>query len=151
MNTAMPKLTSDILLELHVPDFELVKKFYGDLGFHVVWEKKPEGKKGYMVMKNGDSIINFYCGNEHIYEQSYFKRFPKDTPRGYGVEIILPHDDIKALYEKIFRLYPDSIIGPLKIRFDKLDFRMLDPFGFYLRFVERYDWVHGRDNAGNPI
>lgn len=25
------------------------------------------------------------------------------------------------------------------------------PFGFYLRFVERYDWVHGRDSQGNKL
>jgi predicted lactoylglutathione lyase len=42
----MTNLTTDIQLELHVPDFELVKKFYGDLGFEVVWERKPQEKKG---------------------------------------------------------------------------------------------------------
>ena len=68
-----------MMLELHVPDFELTKKFYGDLGFEVVWEKKPEERKGYMVMRNKGSILNFYCGNDHVFEQTYFRRFPKDT------------------------------------------------------------------------
>lgn len=32
----MNKLMTDVMVELHVPDFELTKKFYGDLGFEVV-------------------------------------------------------------------------------------------------------------------
>jgi hypothetical protein len=135
-------LTSDIMLELHVPDFEITKKFYGDLGFQVVWENKPEDKKGYLVMRNEESILNFYCGNEYVYEQSYFKKFPKDTSRGYGVEIIIPSDDIHTLYKDIKLKYPQNIVGELRVRFEKYDFRMIDPFGYYLRFVERYDWVN---------
>ena len=142
---------TDIMLELHVPDFELTKKFYGDLGYRVIWEKKPEGRKGYMVMRNGDSILNFYCGNEHVYEQTYFRRFSKDTKRGYGVEIVIPLDDIKELYRKVEKKYKNQIVEPLMKRFDKLDFRMLDPFGFYLRFVERYDWVNKMDKEGNRL
>lgn len=145
----MKKLLSDILLELHVPDFQLAKKFYRDLGYKVVWEKKPEERKGYMVMRNGDSIINFYCGNEHVYEQSYFRRFPKTTKRGYAVEIVIPLDDIKSIYKNVHKKYKKQIVEPLMKRFDRLDFRILDPFGFYLRFVERYDWVNGRDKEGN--
>lgn len=52
----MKKLLSDVMIELHVPDFELTKKFYGDLGFKVVWEKKPEQRKGYLVMKAGGEL-----------------------------------------------------------------------------------------------
>lgn len=95
--------------------------------------------------------MNFYCGNEHVYEQSYFRRFPKNTKRGYAVEIVLPHDSIKELYKKISKKYKNLIVEPLEKRFDKLDFRMVDPFGFYLRFVERYDWVNGRDKQGNKL
>jgi len=40
---------NNILLELHVDDFEKVKEFYGKLGFKVVWERKPEAKKGYLI------------------------------------------------------------------------------------------------------
>ncbi|PIU76360.1 hypothetical protein COX95_02690 [bacterium CG_4_10_14_0_2_um_filter_33_32] len=147
----MNKLVSDMMLELHVPDFELTKKFYGDLGFEVVWEKKPEERKGYMVMRNKGSILNFYCGNDHVFEQTYFRRFPKDTNRGYAVEIVIPHDDISALYKKVFNKYKNLVVEPLQIRFDRLDFRMVDPFGFYLRFVERYNWVDGKDKEGNPL
>ncbi len=141
----MKKLVSDILLELHVPDFNVTKQFYGDLGFRVVRERPPEKRKGYLVMRKGISILNFFCGNREVYKQTYFKRFSSKTKRGYAVEIIIPLDDIKNFYKKIQERHGDKIVGPLKKRFDKLDFRMTDPFGFYLRFVERYDWVNKKN------
>jgi len=143
------KLLGDIMIELHIPDFELAKDFYADFGYQVVWEKKPEEKKGYLVMRNNDSILNFWCGNEQVYEQSYFKRFPKNAPKGIGVEIIIPVGNIKETYGIAEKKHQDKIVGELKERYGKLDFRLLDPFGYYLRFVERNDWVNNRDKEGN--
>ncbi|MEK7597127.1 MAG: hypothetical protein AAB441_00600 [Patescibacteria group bacterium] len=104
-----------------------------------------------MKSSRGNSILNFFCGNENVYEQNYFKRFSKETKRGYAVEIVIPCDDIEGLHEKIQQKYKNQIVEPLIKRFNKLDFRMIDPFGFYLRFVERYDWVNGRDKQGNSL
>lgn len=151
MMTDTKVLSSDILLELHVPSFEKAKTFYSTLGFHVVWERKPEGKRGYMVMKRKSSIINFYCGHKDVYKTTYFKRFSANTPMGFGVEIIIPLPDITKVYKKVLARYSEHIIKPLKERHGRLDFRMVDPFGFYLRLVETYDWVHGRDRAGNKL
>ena len=147
----MKDLQTDILIELHIPDFELAKKFYGGLGYEVVWEKKPSNRDGYLVIRSGSSILNFYCGNKQVYNHSFFKQFRKDTPRGYGVEIIIPITGIEAFYEKFKELYPESIVGELFKRFSHQDFRATDPFGFYLRFVERYNWVDGRDKDGKVI
>lgn len=145
-------LTSDIMIELHVPDFEIAKKFYGDLGFEVVWERiLDDSDIRYLVMRRGTSILNFFSGSEEVYNHSYFKKFPKATPRGYAVEIIIPIDDVEAFYKKVRIKHENSIVKPLHHIFTHKDFRMVDPFGFYLRFVERYDWVHGRDKKGNPI
>ena len=33
---------TDVLIELHVPDFKPVKDFYSQLGFEIVWEREPE-------------------------------------------------------------------------------------------------------------
>ena len=147
----MKKLLSDIMVELHVPSFEIAKIFYQDLGFKVVWERKPNERKGYLVMRNKYSILNFYCGNEHVYEHSFFSKFSKDTSRGYGVEIIIPIDGIEDYYKKLKQKYSDKIVKEINTKFDCPDFRMTDPFGYYLRFVERYDWVNGRDSKGNTI
>lgn len=96
MNT--PQNTT--LLELHVPDFEKVKEFYGKLGFQVVWERKPEEKKGYLVIKRDENVLCFWPGNEYVEKQSYFQNFPSNTKRGYGVEIVIMTEDVENLYKK---------------------------------------------------
>ena len=55
----MNKLTSDIMIELHVPNFELLKILRW-FGFIVAWEKQPKNPNiKYLVMKKGTSILNF--------------------------------------------------------------------------------------------
>lgn len=70
----MKPAQNNVLLELHVPDFEKVKKYYEKLGFEVIWERKPEGFKGYLILKMGDNILCFWAGNKHVYKHPYFKR-----------------------------------------------------------------------------
>jgi uncharacterized glyoxalase superfamily protein PhnB len=129
---------SEVILELHVPDFEIAKEFYGKLGFEVVWERQPEAKKGYLVMKMKNSILCFFCGNAKVYEQSYFKKFPKDTHRGYAVEIVIFVDEIESYYEKVKRFA--KVVEELEMQpWGDKDFRIEDPFGFYIRFSSPYD------------
>lgn len=126
------------LLEIHVPDFEKVKDFYRKLGFEVVWERKPAGFKGYLIMKKEENILCFWAGNEHVYEQNYFKQFPQNTPRGYGIEIVLMVEDIRKFYEetkKSFSIFEDLQLRPWGLE----DFRIVDPFGYYLRFTSYHD------------
>src|SRR3990167_4809206 len=94
---------SSIIIELHVPNFETVKDFYGKLGFIAVWEIMPKEREGYLVMKMDKNILAFYCCNEEVYNHSYFKKFPKDTPRGYGTEIAiyLSSNGIEQYYSKV--------------------------------------------------
>jgi catechol 2,3-dioxygenase-like lactoylglutathione lyase family enzyme len=153
----MNKLLTDISVELHVPSFEIAKKFYKGLGFEVVWERNNSSPdKRFMVMKRGEyGIINFFSGSEEVYTQSYFKNFPKNTKRGYAVEITIPIDGLEDFYKTCLEKYKESIVKHPDIRAfrakGRKDFRMVDPFGFYLCFVERYNWVEGRDKFGNTI
>jgi|SRR3972149_1101321 len=129
---------NNILVELHVPDFEKAKEYYGKLGFDVVWERKPEAKKGYLVMKKDNSVLCFWPGNEEAYNQGWFKQFPKNTVRGYGVEIVLMVNDIESLYKRAeaFAQIADKIqLRPWGLK----DFRVVDPFGYYLRFTEPHN------------
>lgn len=129
---------NNILLELHVPDFEKVKEFYGKLGFRVIWERKPEEKKGYLVIKKDNNILCFWPGNEYVFKQEYFKNFPKDTKKGYGVEIVILVEDIDKVYENIKSFA--KVVEPLIVKpWGLKDFRIEDPFGFYLRFSEPHD------------
>lgn len=126
---------NSLLLELHVPDFEKVKEFYGKLGFNIAWERKPEGKKGYLVMKLKNNLICFWPGNEEVWNQSYFKRFSKTSKRGYGVEVIILVENVKQLYKKAKKFA--KVVDKFQVRpWGLEDFRIEDPFGYYLRFTE---------------
>lgn len=130
----MKPAQNNVLLELHVPDFEKVKEYYGKLGFKVIWERKPEGFKGYLILKMGNNILCFWAGNEHVYEQHYFKRFSKDTKRGYGVEIVIMVDDVEEYYSKVRRFA--NVVEKLTLQpWGLKDFRLEDPFGYYLRIT----------------
>ena len=129
----------NVLVEIHVPDFEKVKKYYGQLGFKVVWERPPEGFKGYLIMKLEDNILCFWAGNEHVYEHKYFKQWDKDTKKGFAIEIVLMVDDIKSYYEKIknsVEIFEDLRVRPWG---GLEDFRVIDPFGYYLRFTSKHN------------
>lgn len=144
-----PKLTiakNNVLLELHVPDFEVVKNFYKKLGFRVVWEREPEGKKGYLVMKLDDNILCFWPGNDEVWNQSYFRNFPRKSKRGYGVEIVIMVKDVDRVYQDIKSFA--KIVDEIEIRpWGLKDFRIEDPFGYYLRITEVHNVLDPKKNA----
>src|SRR3990167_8726781 len=118
-------------IELHVPSFDLVKDYYGKLGFKIVWERKPDEYKGYLVLKLENNVIAFWGGNNLIYSHPFFKKYSEKSPRGYGVEIVLAVSDVESYYEKV----KDSanVVEDLKLQpWGLKDFRVEDPFGFYL-------------------
>lgn len=141
---------NNLVIELHVPDLELAKKFYGTLGFVVTMDNKSNDKElGCMTMtrvdeKEGRTMINFYGGDERVYGQSWFKQWPKDTKRGYAISVTIPVSDIDALYATATKELRENVVREIKEIKDHYhhwkDFRMVDPFGFYLRFTELLDW-----------
>lgn len=144
MNNFSPA-TNLLHLELHVPDFEQVKSYYGQLGFKVVWERLPEETKGYLVLEMDGTVICFWGGNNAIYDQPYFKSFPKDTPRGYGVELVIMVNDIVSYYERLKDKL--AVVEPLtKQPWGLQDFRAVDPFGYYLRFTSKHN-ILDKNNA----
>jgi uncharacterized glyoxalase superfamily protein PhnB len=137
MVSKIPAL-NNLLLELHVPNFGKVKDYYIKLGFKVVWERKPEEAKGYLILKMENTILCFWPGTDLVYDQPYFKRFPKNTVRGYGVEIVIMVDDINAYYEKVKGFA--NIVEPLVLQpWGIKDFRIADPFGYYLRICPKHN------------
>ncbi len=142
-------IRNNLIIELHVPDFDVAKKFYGLLGFTPIMENPITAtESGYLVLKRraveGDTILNFYGGSEKVYDQSYFKNFPKDTKRGYATEVTIPITRINEFYGEIEPKIKDHIKQPVMDKKDGdtlwRDFRVEDPFGFYLRFTELIDW-----------
>ncbi|TSC83593.1 MAG: hypothetical protein G01um101413_971 [Parcubacteria group bacterium Gr01-1014_13] len=142
-------IKNNLIIELHVPDFGMAKEFYLKLGFKISMDERPDNEgPGYMTVTRedefGNTLINFYGGDERVYNQSYFKQFPRNTKRGYAVELTIPTSDVEAIYNIAARELPSHITRGLKELKDHQykwkDFRMVDPFGFYLRFTELLDW-----------
>jgi hypothetical protein len=136
-----------VVLELHVPDFDLVRECYKQLGFETVWEREPEEKKGYLVLEGpgpNRNVLCFWAGNEHAYQHSYFQQFGPDTRPGYAVEIVLMVDDVRTYFARVQEV--EKRVDKLEIVSELApqpwglhDFRVADPHGFYLRFTEPYD------------
>lgn len=73
-----------------------------------------------------------------VYQHSYFGRFSKDTKRGYGVEIVLLVNDVEKSFEEASKFA--KVIQELKVKpWGLKDYRIEDPFGFYLRITELHD------------
>ena len=134
-------MSTDVYIELHVPDFRKTIDFYSRLGFKQLWRTED-----YLVMKRKKSVLNFYGGSNKIYSHSYFRQFKKTTKRGYGVEVIIPVDNIEDFHKKVKKFA--KIVRPLMLKkWGHRDFRIVDPFGFYLRITERYSWTGKLDAA----
>ena len=142
-------IRNNLIIELHVPELDMVKNFYSKLGFKItMYNKLNEKELGYLTMtrkdKIGNTMLNFYGGDDRIYNQSFFKQFPQDTKRGYATEITITTGDIEGIYKKATGELKDNIVRELKELEGHgrkwKDFRMVDPSGFYLRFTELIDW-----------
>jgi len=142
-------IRNNLIIELHVPDLDIVKDFYSKLGFEVAIDDKLNKKElGYLTMirkdKLGDTMLNFYGGDDRVYNQSFFRQFSKDTKRGYATEVTITTGDIEEIYKKASKDLENNIVRELKELEDHghkwKDFRMVDPFGFYIRFTELIDW-----------
>lgn len=145
----MDKPSNNLIIELHVPDFQIERDFYSMFGFEQIRYDPTSGggsDLGYMILKRDDSLgethLNFYGDKEKVSQHAFFKDFPEGTRRGYGVEITIPVSDVEGLWDSVKdELKPDQIAQPLTLkRWGKKDFRVADPFGFYVRFTELVDW-----------
>lgn len=142
-------IANNLIIELHVPDFDKIKDFYSKLAFKITLEDKVNEKElGYLTMtredKMGNTMLNFYGGDDRVYNQSYFKQFPRDTKRAYASEITIVVKDVEAMYNLAMTNLKEYVVKPLRSNEDHShqwkDFRMVDPFGFYIRFTELLDW-----------
>ncbi|MCL2037706.1 hypothetical protein FWG95_01730 [Candidatus Saccharibacteria bacterium] len=141
-------IKNNLVLELHVPSFAPVREFYGKFGFCELDYDPTSGggsDMGYLTIsrtdKFGMTMLNFYGDKDKVAKHGHFGDFPPDTPRGYAVEITVPVFAIDELWQKIkddkeVKISQDLVTK----RWGKRDFRVVDPFGFYVRFTELVDW-----------
>ena len=136
----MPLLSSGVFLELHVPHFQRAIDFYTLFGFKVVY-----ADASFITLQSGKSMLSFSGGSKRISQHSYFGGFPQ-SKRGYGVEIVVFVRNVTRLYKKVKGKV--KIVASLQLRpWKKKDFRVEDPFGFYLRFTEPDDWENKQGRA----
>lgn len=148
MSEKINEIRNNLVLELHVPSFAPAREFYGLFGFQDLSYDPTSGggsDLGYLVLTRTDAIgttmINFYGDKEKVAQHAHFKDFPADTPRGYGVEITVPVSNVAQLWDRVKEELQDAVSQPLTLkRWGKQDFRVVDPFGFYVRFTEPVDW-----------
>lgn len=76
-----PPAISTVLLELQVSDFNKVKVFYSQLGFSVVWERQPDGFKGYLVIKFENNILCFWGGMRKFTSRNILRNLVKILQR----------------------------------------------------------------------
>ncbi len=147
------EIDNNLVLELHIPSFQPARDFYGLFGFKEQMYDPTSGggsDLGYMVLRRADSIgdtqLNFYGDKDKVAQHARFNEFPADTPRGYAVEITIPVSNVESLWKNLEgKLDEAAISQPLTIkRWGKQDFRVIDPFGFYVRFTELVDWGQGK-------
>lgn len=146
----MNLVPNNLVLELHVPNFTMARSFYSIFGFSELSYDPTSGggsDLGYLILRREDALgethINFYGDKETVSQHSHFRDFPSTTPRGYAVEITIPVSNIVLLWDSVKdKLQSSQIAQPLTLkRWGKKDFRVIDPFGFYVRFTELVDWV----------
>jgi lactoylglutathione lyase len=145
-----PRTSGATLVELHVPDLALAKRFYGRLGFRVARHESPIGDDGYLVLRRGEALLCFWGGTLAVRRHPYFRRFGRTAKRGYGVEIVVPVADVRRVYDAAQRTR--CVVEELRLRpWGARDFRIEDPFGFYVRITEKYDVLaEGQRAARRP-
>ena len=102
------EIRNNLVLELHVPNFQLARDFYSRFGFEEIMYDPTSGggsDLGYMVLSREDgvgrSLLNFYGDKPKVSQHAHFNQFPDTTPRGYEVEITLPVEDVEGLWERV--------------------------------------------------
>lgn len=137
---------TDVLVELHVPDLALARCFYRRFGFRVAREESPRQGAGYLVLRRASSILCFWGGRPEVRDHSYFRRFRRVRKRGYAIEIVVPVRGIDRAYATARAA--GCVVEELRDRpWGARDFRIEDPFGFYVRFTEPYDALRAMPRA----
>jgi catechol 2,3-dioxygenase-like lactoylglutathione lyase family enzyme len=135
--------SSPLLVELHVSDLGSAGEFYSQLGFR---EVRRESR--YLVLKRGGAVLHFYLSNDCFARHHYFgDSVSGERPLGKGVELVVFVSELS----EVFAVFEErgSVVERIRDRpWGVRDFRITDPFGYYLRISEPYDtlvdWTEAR-------
>lgn len=123
---------NSLIPELSVTDIEKSKKFYLNLGFKIMYERK-EDKFCFLYFEDNQIMIEEINNNWNVDEMKY--------PFGNGINISMTVSDIDSFYESIiskkivlFRKIKTSKYRVDDIIYEDKEFLLQDPDGYLLRF-----------------
>ena len=123
---------NSLIPELSVTNIEKSKKFYLNLGFKIMYERK-EDKFCFLYLEDNQIMIEEINNNWNVGEMKY--------PFGNGINISMTVSDIDSFYEKIiskkivlFRKIKTSKYRVDDIIYEDKEFLLQDPDGYLLRF-----------------
>lgn len=123
---------NSLIPELSVTNIEKSKKFYLNLGFKIMYERK-EDKFCFLYLEDNQIMIEEINNNWNVGEMKY--------PFGNGINISMTVSDINSFYESIiskkivlFRKIKTSKYRVDDIIYEDKEFLLQDPDGYLLRF-----------------
>ena len=123
---------NSLITELSVTNIEKSKKFYLNLGFKIMYERK-EDKFCFLYLEDNQIMIEEINNNWNVGEMKY--------PFGNGINISMTVSDIDSFYESIiskkivlFRKIKTSKYRVDDIIYEDKEFLLQDPDGYLLRF-----------------
>ena len=123
---------NSLIPELSVTNIEKSKKFYLNLGFKIMYERK-EDKFCFLYLEDNQIMIEEINNNWNVSEMKY--------PFGNGINISMTVSDIDSFYESIiskkivlFRKIKTSKYRVDDIIYEDKEFLLQDPDGYLLRF-----------------
>ena len=123
---------NSLIPELSVTDIEKSKKFYLNLGFKIMYERK-EDKFCFLYLEDNQIMIEEINNNWNVGEMKYHF--------GNGINISMTVSDIDSFYENIiskkfvlFRKIKTSKYRVDDIIYEDKEFLLQDPDGYLLRF-----------------
>ncbi len=123
---------NSLIPELSVTNIEKSKKFYLNLGFKIMYERK-EDKFCFLYLEDNQIMIEEINNNWNVGEMKY--------PFGNGINISMKVSDIDSFYESIiskkivlFRKIKTSKYRVDDIIYEDKEFLLQDPDGYLLRF-----------------
>lgn len=123
---------NSLIPELSVTNIEKSKKFYLNLGFKIMYERK-EDKFCFLYLEDNQIMIEEINNNWNVGKMKY--------PFGNGINISMTVSDIDSFYESIiskkivlFRKIKTSKYRVDDIIYEDKEFLLQDPDGYLLRF-----------------
>lgn len=121
-------------LELFVEDMGETIGFYRRvLGFEVEREQPEE----YASLRSGGVLLGIGPISKLPEEDGYFTRDITSHRRGLGVEIVLEVEDLDTAHRRVVASGHPVFEPPQRRPWGLMDFRIVDPDGYYLRLTSR--------------